>query len=340
MGRLARGALFSVPRERWPRECGLSLDQILENLLSPMVLAFALGVAAKLLKSDLKLPNGLYTSISIYLLFAIGLKGGVALREASFIDVVFPAIATMMLGALTAFLAYNIALHVGRLSRMDAASLAAHYGSVSAVTFITAQSFAHSQNIPTEGFLPALVAVLEVPAILLALVLAGRQDGQRFGLLARELITGKTVVLLVGGMIIGFIVANDGYEQVRPVFGDLFKGALTFFLLEMGLVAASRLPDLGRHWLFLTLFGIAIPLINGALGVLAGTWSGMSPGGAGILGVMGASASYIAAPAAIRVALPGANVSLSLAAALAVTFPFNLAIGIPLFMYWAHVLAR
>jgi len=303
-----------------------------------MVLAFALGMVAVLLKSDLTLPPGIYNALSIYLLFSIGLKGGVALSEASFRELWAPALATLGLGVVTALTSFFSALKLGKLDRANAASLAAHYGSVSAVTFIAAQSFAQAQNIPTEGYLPALVAVLEIPAILLALMLAGSRDGGSFGKLVHELLTGKTILLLLGGIVIGTLAAKEGFEQVRPMFGDLFKGALTFFLLEMGLLAAQRLRDLGRRWLFLTMFGVTMPLVNGALGVCAGTLAGMSPGGAGVLGSMAASASYIAAPAAVRVALPQANVSVSLSAALAITFPFNLAFGIPLMMQIAAIL--
>lgn len=303
-----------------------------------MVLAFGLGAIVTLLKSDLRLPDGLYLALSTYLLFAIGLKGGVALSEASLEELWAPALATVLLGLVTATLSFGVSLKLGKLSRVDAAAMAAHYGSVSAVTFIAAQSFAQAQNIQTEGFMPALVALLEIPAILLALVLAGnRTKESKSKDLVHELLTGKTVILLLGGMIIGALSAREGFEQVEPLFGDLFKGALTFFLLEMGLVAAQQIKVLGRQWAFLTLFGIGMPLINGSIGVFAGIFVGMSPGGAGILGAMAASASYIAAPAAVRVALPDANVSVPLATALAITFPFNLLVGIPLFMQLAQL---
>ncbi len=316
----------------------MSGDLLLSNLLSPMVLAFGLGAVATVLKSDLRLPPGLYTALSTYLLFAIGLKGGVALSEASVAELWLPAIATVLLGLLTALLSFVVGLKLGRLDRIDAAAMAAHYGSVSAVTFIAAQSFAQAQKIQTEGYLPALVALLEIPAILLALVLAGnRTRDSKFGELVHELLTGKTVILLLGGIVIGALSAREGFEQVKPMFGDLFKGALTIFLLEMGLLAAQQIKALGRQWVFLTLFGIGVPLLNGTLGVLAGSLVGMSAGGSGILGAMAASASYIAAPAAVRVALPTANVSVPLATALAITFPFNLLIGIPLFMQLANL---
>jgi len=315
-------------------------DLLLANLTSPMVLAFALGAFATLVKSDLRLPSGLYTSLSMYLLFAIGLKGGVALSETSLAEMALPALATLLLGCLTALIAFFVARKIGRFATADAASLAAHYGSVSAVTFIASQSFARDQGIAFEGYLPALVAVLEVPAILLALFLAGRGQGGSFRELAREMITGRTVILLVGGLAIGAVAARDGYEQVEPLFGDLFKGALTFFLLEMGLLAAQQLKALGKNALFLGLFGVVVPLINGGIGVAVATGVGMTPGGAGVVGAMAASASYIAAPAAVRVAIPEANLGLSLGTSLGVTFPFNLAVGIPFFLVLAQAIAR
>lgn len=314
----------------------MSAELLSANLLSPMVLAFALGAIATLLKSDLRLPDTLYTALSIYLLFAIGLKGGVALSESTVADLWKPGLATLLLGIITALLSFGVALKMGRFSRTDAASLAAHYGSVSAVTFIAAVSFAETQKIETEGFLPALVAVLEIPAILLALMLAPRSGDSHAGKLLRELFTGKTVLLLLGGMMIGLFSGPSGMAQVKPLFGDLFKGALTIFLLEMGIVAAQRVDDLRKHGFFLLAFGILVPLVNGAIGVAAGTAAGMSVGGAGVLGAMAASASYIAAPAAVRVALPQANLSLALSSSLAITFPFNLAIGIPLYLQAAQ----
>ncbi len=306
-----------------------------------MVLAFVLGAVATLIGSDLKLPEGLYSALSIYLLFAIGLKGGVALSETRISDLWLPALATVAVGVLTTLVSYLSARRAGRLDVVDSAAMAAHYGSVSAVTFITAITFAQSQGLKTEGFLPALVAILEIPAILLALGIASRSGASApLGKIARELMTGKTVVLLLGGMAIGLASGVRGMEQVKPLFGDLFKGALTIFLLEMGLIAARRFKELGKHAAFLGVFGTIVPLINGILGVLAGSMAGMTPGGAGVLGAMAASASYIAAPAAVRMALPQANPSLYLTASLAITFPFNLVFGIPLFQHLAALAAK
>ncbi len=311
----------------------MSGDLLLSNLLSPMVLAFALGFVAVLIKSDLRLPDGLYTSLSIYLLFAIGLKGGLALSQATVSDVWGPVLATLAISIITPALAYNVCRRLGRLDRTNSAAMAAHYGSVSAVTFIAATTFAQVQVLNTEVFLPALVSVLEVPAILIALWLVLRgESGQSLGPLLHELVTGRAIVLLVGGLLIGLVATPEGMQQVQPLFGDLFKGALTIFLLEMGLVAGSKLTELRQNAVFLLLFGTLVPLVNGALGTAAGILAGLSPGGAGVLGAMAASASYIAAPAAVRTMLPQAKASLYLTGSIAVTFPFNLVIGIPAYL--------
>ncbi|MEI7578118.1 MAG: sodium-dependent bicarbonate transport family permease [Armatimonadota bacterium] len=315
-----------------------SVELITSNLLSPMVLAFVLGFVAVLLKSDLDLPQGLYTSLSIYLLFAIGLKGGVALSKCTIAELWKPVLATCFLSLLTPWLAYMAARKLGKIDRVNASALAAHYGSVSAVTFIAATQFAVTNNLPAEGFMPALVAVLEVPAILFALYLVVRkQSDSNLGPLVHELLTGRALILLIGGIAIGLISGAKGYEQISPLFGDLFKGALTIFLLEMGLVAGERAKALKSRSLFLIVFGTTIPLLNGCLGVVIGHMAGLSPGGAGVLGAMAASASYIAAPAAVRIALPDADPGLYLTGAIVVTFPFNLVIGIPLYAHLAQM---
>ena len=310
----------------------LELVQI--NLLSPMVLAFALGITATLLHSDLKLPDELYTTLSIYLLLAIGLKGGIALAETSLAVFWAPAVATLLLGIIIPVIAYGVARKIGKMNVADAAALAAHYGSVSAVTFAAAQTFLDTVGVRYEGFMPALVAILEVPAIVVALLIAqvaGAPQGGDWRKALRELLTSKSILLLVGGMIIGWLAGPRGGKEVAPVFVDLFKGALTFFLLELGMVAARRFRDLPSAGLFLLGFGIIMPIFNGLLGVWFGSITGLSLGGSTILGVLSASASYIAAPAAVRIALPQANPSFYLTAALGITFPFNLAIGLPLY---------
>jgi uncharacterized protein len=309
------------------------LELVRLNLLSPMVLAFVLGVIATLVRSDLKLPDELYTALSLYLLLAIGLKGGVALSETPLSRLWAPALLTLALGVTIPIVAYAILRRFGKFSIADAAAIAAHYGSVSAVTFAAAQTFLDALAVPYEGFMPTLVAILEVPAIMVALLIARIASGRggNWREATHELLAGKSILLLIGGMIIGWLAGRPGVAQVDPLFTDLFRGVLTLFLLEMGMVAARRLRDLSRVGGFLIGFGIVMPLVNGGVAIWLGQFADLSMGGSMILGVLAASASYIAAPAAVRISLPEANPSYYLTAALGITFPFNLAIGIPLY---------
>lgn len=317
-----------------------TLELLRTNLLSPAVLAFALGITATLVKSDLKIPEALYTTLSIYLLLAIGLKGGAALATTPISLVWKPALATLALGVITPLLSYATLRRLGRFDVVNAAALAAHYGSVSAVTFIAATAFMQAAQEPIEGFLPTLVAILEVPAIVIALLIARQSlGGGSLGEAVREIFAGKSILLLVGGSLMGFLTGPDGLKQVAPVFVDPFRGVLVLFLLELGMVAAKRLRDLRAVGGFLIGFGIAMPIVQGSLGVWLGSLAGMSVGGAMVLGTMAASASYIAAPAAVRIALPQANPSYYLTASLGITFPFNLTLGIPIYYAlsrWLH----
>ncbi|MFM1848986.1 MAG: hypothetical protein RL417_2460 [Pseudomonadota bacterium] len=306
---------------------------ILTNLTSPMILAFALGVIAVVIRSDLKFPDALYTSLSMVLLLAIGLKGGVAIRESGIETVFVPLIVTLGLGILTPLVAYNFARRVTRLSRADGAALAAHYGSVSVVTFIASLSFLERLGRPAEPFMSALVAALEIPAILIALLLYKAREGKGVALskVFHEIVAGKSIVLLVGGVLIGFTTGKAGFAKIAPLFEGLFPGLLVLFLLEIGLVCGSRLKDLRTAGVAIGIFGVVVPLINSLLGAVAGALAGLSLEGSFVLATMAASASYIAAPAAVRIALPEANPGYYVTASLAVTFPFNLSLGIPLY---------
>lgn len=310
-----------------------TLELVRANLLSPMVLAFVLGIIATRVKSDLKFPEELYTGLTIYLLLAIGLKGGAELSETHFSNFWKPMLATLFLGVATPLWCVLILRRFGGFDLTNSAAIAAHYGSVSAVTFIAATTFLQRVQEPVEGFAPTLMAILEVPAIVVALAIATRQtqNAGSTGKAMHEVLTSRSVILLVGGLVIGFLSGKSGVEPVAPFFRDLFRGALTLFLLDMGMVTARRFADLRRVGRFLIGFGILMPVLHGVLGVALGRFAGLSVGGATILGVMAASASYIAAPAAVRIALPQANPTYYLTAALAVTFPFNLSIGIPLY---------
>lgn len=309
------------------------LGSLAANLLSPIILSFVLGVIASLVRSDLRLPDGLYSALSIYLLFAIGLKGGVQLAQTPLAEFIGPAAGTLFLGILTPIIAYNVLRRVGRFDRVNSSAIAAHYGSVSAVTFIVATTFASSAGYESEGFMPALVAILEVPAIVVALMIAFTRD-KRAGSwqdALHEVLAGRSVVLLVGGLLIGLLAGPEGVAPVEPFFVSGFQGALALFLLEMGIVAAKRLKDLRDVGPFLVGFGILIPIVHGVLGVWLGGVSGLSLSGSAVLGAMVSSASYIAAPAAVRIALPEANPTYYLTASLGITFPFNIIFGIPLY---------
>ncbi len=315
-----------------------NLDTLAANLLSPIILAFVLGVVASLVRSDLRLPDSVYSALSIYLLLAIGLKGGVELSQTPLRVFVGPALLTLGLGLLTPITAYNVLRRLGRFDRVNASAIAAHYGSVSAVTFIVAITFGAMTGRAPEGFMPALVAILEVPAIVVALMIAFVRD-KRAGSwqdALHEVLAGRSVVLLVGGLLIGWAVGPAGFEPVKPFFVSGFQGALALFLLEMGIVAARRLQDLRAVGGFLVAFGIIVPILHGLLAVWTGGLVGLSVAGAAVLGAMVSSASYIAAPAAVRIALPEANPTFYLTASLGITFPFNVTLGIPLYYAFAE----
>lgn len=306
-----------------------TLDLIRANLLSPIVLSFALGVIASLVRSDLKFPDQVYQAMAIYLLFAIGLKGGTALSQTSFSAVIAPAFAGIALGVAIPLWCAAILTRIGGLSRRDAGAMAAHYGSVSAVTFIACLSYLAAVGAPVEGFMPAILGLMEIPAIVIGLLIA--RGGAAWRPALPEIMVGNSVVLLAGGMVIGWLAGPPGYRQVAPFFEAPFQGVLCLFLLDMGMVAARRARDIRVIGPVIIGFAIVMPILHGALGVFIGQAAGLSLGGATALGALAASASYIAAPAAVRLAVPEANLSLCLTASLAVTFPFNLTVGLPLY---------
>ncbi len=309
-----------------------ALDLARANLSSPTVLAFALGGLATIVRSDLRFPQPVYVLLSTYLLLAIGLKGGGALGQTSFSQVWGPSLAALALGLTIPLGVYWASRRVGGMPVADAAALAAHYGSVSAVTYTATIAFLGGIGVPFEGFMPALVAVMEVPAIVVAIsIAASRVAGSNLQRGLHDAVTGRSVMLLVGGLVIGFVAGPERLRPVSPFFVDLFQGVLVLFLLEMGATAAERLGDIRAAGSFLIGLGILAPLLHGAVGVVGGHVAGLSIGGATTLGVLAASASYIAAPAAVRVALPEARPSVYLTGALAITFPFNLIAGIPLY---------
>ena len=323
------------------------LDAIRANLLSPAVLFFVLGLIAALTKSDLKFPEPLYVGLTIYLLIAIGFKGGVAISAAGLAKVWLPALAAMALGALIPLWTYPLLRFGGKLPGVDAAAIAAHYGSVSAVTFIAATNYLKVIDQPFENYATAFLAVMESPAILVGVVLgkmatkrAGESTSASLRTAMHEALFGRSIFLLVGALVVGALCGKPGMEKVEAFFVTPFQGVLALFLLEMGVVAGRRVGDLRKVGPFLLGFGILVPIVNGALGVLLGKLTGLDLGGATLLGVLSSSASYIAAPAAIRMSLPEANPTLYLTSSLAVTFPFNITLGIPIYLEIARALYR
>lgn len=309
------------------------MDALLSNFASPVVLAFALGILAKLFQSDLEIPRPLYQGLSIYLLLAIGLKGGVALSETPFEEFAYPGLVTLALGLITPLSAFTVLRFMGKFDLVNASAIAAHYGSVSAVTFIAAITYMQASGMAAEGFMPTLVAILEVPGIIVALLIP-HLLGQGKGSLKKalhEVLTGSSIILLVGGVVIGFVAGPEKFASVSPFFVSGFQGALVLFLLELGMVTARRLSDLRSVGFFLVGFGIIVPILHGILAVWLGLLAGLSVPGAAVLAAMVSSGSYIAAPAAVRIALPKANPTYYLTASLGITFPFNITLGIPLY---------
>ncbi|MEY3373290.1 MAG: hypothetical protein RLZZ537_1758, partial [Pseudomonadota bacterium] len=253
-----------------------SSELLAANLLSPVVLAFALGMLARLLRSDLEIPAAIQSYLSIFLLLAIGLKGGVALSNNAPENLPVYIFATLALGVATAVSAYFTAKLWLRDSRLDAAAMAAHFGSVSAVTFIAAQQFTERSGQPADAVLVALVVALEIPAILIGLALAKGGDGIRWHQV-REVLTGKTALLLIGGMAIGYLSGKDGIAKVDAMYFQLFQGTLMLFMLDMGMVAAAQLRGIGRGAFRLAVYGVSLPLLHGIIGTALGHWAGLSP---------------------------------------------------------------
>jgi hypothetical protein len=322
------------------------LDAALANLLSPMILAFALGLGAAFARSDLSIPEQIGKAMAIYLMFAIGFKGGAAVAESTFdLTLLLTIVAGLVLSFALPFVAFALLGVFTHFDRVNKGAVAAHYGSISVVTFVTASEFLGIADVGYEGYLVAVMALMETPAIISGLWLArgagangnGNGNGSSVtalfkGETAREIFLNGSVVLLVGAFFIGMVSGKPGYEAVAPFFEEPFKGVLCLFLLDMGILAASRLRGAKVLTPGVVLFGVTMPIIGAAAGLLFGWAVGLSLGGATLLAVLCASASYIAVPAAMRLALPDANPAVYVTLSLAVTFPFNILIGIPLYL--------
>jgi hypothetical protein len=318
-----------------------SWDLALSNLVSVGVLAFVFGFIAARIKSDVRVPEQIYQFLSIYLLFGIGLKGGHSLKSVTFEEVLAPAITTVVAGALIPVFAFLSLRLIKTLSVTDRGSIAAHYGSTSLVTFSAALLFLESNSIFVEGFAPALLTLMEIPGLIVGIYLGSRTPGSavKWSETLKEVLFGKTVLLLFGGLFIGAVSSNEGYEKVSPFFVGLLSGLLVLFLMHLGYLAGFNFSEVRKVGKPLVVFGLVFPLIVGVGGVALGGAIGLSVGGATILGVLCASASYIAAPAAVGVALPKANATLALMSSIGVTFPFNLIIGIPVYFKVAEFLS-
>jgi hypothetical protein len=314
-----------------------------ENLMSPMILCFALGLAAALARSDLTVPEAMAKAMSLYLLFSIGFKGGVSVAGHGFdAQLGLALLAGVLLSFVLPFVAYGLLRGITRLPALDAAAVSAHYGSVSIVTFVTASTVLSGRGLEAEGFMVAVAAAMEAPAIVSALWLAAKSGaGRRMdGRLWHEILLNGSIVLLVGAFLIGMATGSDGMARIESFIVSPFQGVLCLFLLDMGLVAGRGLRgSRGVLGVGALAFGVIMPMLGAGFGLMAGMALGLSVGGTALMMVLGASASYIAVPAAMRVALPEANPAVYLTLSLGVTFPFNLVFGIPAYVAIAQSLA-
>jgi uncharacterized protein len=324
----------------------MDLSLVIQNFLNPPILFFFLGVTAVLVKSDLEIPAPIPKLFSLYLLLSIGFKGGVELAKSGITQSV---VVTLLLAILMSALVpvYTFFILRLKLDPYNSAAIAATYGSISAVTFITASSFLSALKIPFDGYMVAALALMESPAIIVGLVLVnvfaykkGESSETNWSEVLQEAFLNSSVFLLIGSVLIGVLTGEHGGEVLKPFTTDIFYGVLTFFLLDMGLVAARRIKDLQKTGAFLISFAILTPLLNAAIGLVLARVINMPQGDALLFTVLCASASYIAVPAAMRMTVPEANPSLYISSALAVTFPFNILIGIPLYQYGISLLWR
>lgn len=315
---------------------------ILQNVLTPPVLFFFLGIVAVIFKSDLEIPAPLPKLFSLYLLLAIGFKGGTELQSSGFGGVVLPTVtAAIFMSLLIPVLCFAI-LRI-KLNVFDSAAIAAAYGSISAVTFITAESFLESQSIPFDGFMVAALAIMESPAIIVGLLLVKLgskkerkvQRRMKWTDILHESMLNGSVYLILGSLLIGFLTGAfnpEGVQKMEPFTGKLFYGVECFFLLDMGIVAAQRLPGLQKAGSFLIGFAVGMPIFNALIGVFVAKALALQPGNALLFVVLCASASYLAVPTAMRMTVPEAKASYYISTTLGLTFPFNIVIGIPVYM--------
>lgn len=315
------------------------LNVITQNLLSPAILFFILGITAGFIKSDLEVPESISRYLSIYLMMAIGVKGGVAIANThQFTPQIFAAIgAGFAMSLLMPFFTFFMLKTTTRLDRPTAAAIAAHYGSISIVTFATASAFLKSNEIAYAGYAVAILALMEAPAIFSGLYIAHRAAPEtrthksEDKKLLRDIFTNGAILLLSGSFVIGWVTGQPGMDKMAGFLEAPYQGILCLFLLDMGLVVTKNLNHLKAFTWPLALFGIYMPLIGGGMGLLIAKLIGLDVGTGTLFSVLCASASYIAVPAAMRLALPEAKPSIYIPMSLAITFPFNVALGIPLY---------
>ena len=333
------------------------LELLQSNLLTPIVLFFIFGIIAARIKSDLKIPDAISEFLPIYLLAAIGLHGGIEMRNTGFETMLVPMLVAIGLSLLFTLNHYQILRRLGKFNLFDSYALASTYGAVGAVTFSVGLSFLKNQGVSSEGYLAAILAVLEPVAFILAIFLTNMAVSKQLktkkeslgeiqteseiemGIsetktnlkqVLHESITGKAIVILLGSIIIGYLIGEEGFSSISIVFDELFTGAIVIFLIEMGIIAGQRLEDIKKVGVFLIAFSILMPTFNGILGVLVATALGLSIGGAVMFGLLLASASFIAAPAVLRHAIPQAKPSLYITSALGITFPYNIIVLLPI----------
>ena len=316
------------------------------NLKNPAILFFLLGLTVALIRSELKIPDPIIKMFSYYLMASIGFKGGYEISKTGFSpELMTSAGLALVLAAIIPVMAFYLLRGFVKLDAVNSGALAAHYGSVSVVTFVTAISYVDRAGIEFGGFMVGVMALMEFPAILagigLALYYTSKSSGSKsMKTVIHESITNESVILLGGSLLIGIITADKGYALTKPFFIDPFQGVLTFFLLDMGIVAGRKLHEFGKVGIPLTIFAIAFPIFNGITGTFLATLLGLGTGNSLLFGVLAASSSYIAAPAAVRIVLPEANPSIYLTSSLAITFPFNIILGIPIYFSLAEFFAK
>lgn len=317
----------------------MNIDVLISNLTNPVLLFFVLGIIACVVKSDLAIPDSSSKFISLYLLFAIGFKGGQELSHSEFnSEILYSIIFALALSSIVPI--YTFFILKNRIGVPNAGAVAAAYGSVSAVTFITAVSFLELQGISFDGHMVAMMAIMESPAIIIGVILIMLYDKTKektasFGSIIKHSFTSGSILMLIGSLIIGLIADAQQARGIEPFTTDIFKGFLAIFLLEMGMVTARRIKGFKKHGLFLLLFGIVIPLINGLIVAYLSGFVTESVGNRLLFAILGAGASYIAVPATMKLAEPRADAGIYVPMALGITFPFNITVGMPI--YYAFI---